>query len=69
MESKVRIIVRGRLDAKWQEWFEGMEFSYEGDSTLLTGLVKDESNLHGILNQIRNLNLKLISVNPYNENN
>lgn len=64
MNGKVKIEVQGRLDKKWQDWFEGMEISYQGNNTILSGDVKDESNLHGILNQIRDLNLKLISVNP-----
>jgi len=66
MKGKVKIEVKGLLDAKWQDWFEGMEISYEGDTTILTGTVIDESSLHGILNRIRDLNLKLISVNPIN---
>lgn len=64
MNGKVKIEVQGRLDKKWQDWFEGMEISYQGNNTILSGNIKDESNLHGILNQIRDLNLKLISVNP-----
>lgn len=66
MKGKVKIKVKGLLDVKWQDWFEGMEISYERDTTILTGTVIDESNLHGILNRIRDLNLKLISVNPIN---
>ena len=40
------------------------KFSYEGDNTILTGNIKDEAHLHGVLNIIRDLNIKLISVNP-----
>lgn len=61
------IIIKGRLDAQWKEWFDGMEFIYEGENTILSGFVQDESALHGILNRIRDLNLKLISVNPNNK--
>ncbi len=68
MSGKVKIKVKGHLDKKWQDWFEGMEISFEGENTVLTGNIRDESNLHGILNQIRDLNLKLISVNPYEIN-
>lgn len=64
MNGKVKIEVQGRLDKKWQDWFEGMEISYQGNNTILSGDIKDESKLHGILNQIRDLNLKLIAVNP-----
>jgi hypothetical protein len=41
-----------------------MVISYEGTTTILSGNIKDEAHLHGILNKIRDLNLKLISVNP-----
>jgi hypothetical protein len=45
-----------------------MEISYEGDNTILTGNLKDEAHMHGVLNIIRDLNLKLISVIPAEEN-
>jgi len=68
MKGKTRIIVEGHLDIQWKDWFDGMEISYEGDDTILSGIIKDESYLHGILNRIRDLNLKLISVNPDQKN-
>ncbi len=61
-----RIIIKGQLGEQWTEWFENMEISYDGENTILTGHVKDQASLHGILNRIRDLNLKLISVNPEN---
>ena len=64
MKGKNIIIVQGHLDAQWKDWFEGMVIGYEGTNTILSGNIKDEAHLHGVLNQIRNLNLKLISVNP-----
>ena len=67
MKGKVKIKVEGLIDSKWQDWFEGMDISNEGNNTILAGKVSDESYLHGILNRIRDLNLKLISVNPEEE--
>ena len=64
MKGKVEIKVEGQLDKKRMNWFEGMSISYAGDNTILTGDIKDEAHLHGILNQIIDLNLKLISINP-----
>ena len=63
MKGKTIIKIQGHLDKKWKNSFEGMEISYEGDNTILTGNLKDEAHLHGVLNIIRDLNLKLISVN------
>lgn len=64
MNHKTQIVVKGHLDKKWKNWFGDMEISYEDDLTILTGNIRDESLMHGILNRIRDLNIKLISVNP-----
>jgi hypothetical protein len=69
MKGKAIIIIQDHLDKKWMDCFEGMEISYEEKNTVLIGNIKDEAHLHGILNQIRDLNLKLISINPLEENN
>jgi hypothetical protein len=61
------IIIKGQLEANWKEWFDEMDFFYEGENTILSGFVQDEAALHGILNRIRDLNLKLISVNSGNQ--
>ena len=63
MKGKTKIKIQGHLDKKWKNRFEGMEISYEGDNTILTGNLKDEAHMHGVLNIIRDLNLKLISIN------
>jgi len=64
MKGTTKIKIQEHLDEKWKDCFEGMEITYEGDNTIFTGKLKDEAHLHGILNQIRDLNLKLISINP-----
>lgn len=64
MKGKTIIKIQGHLNGKWKESFEGMEISYEGNNTILTGKIKDEAHMHGILNIIRDFNLILISINP-----
>jgi hypothetical protein len=64
MKGKTEIKVEGHLDKERMDWFDGMKISYEGNNTILSGNIKDEAHLHGVLNKIRDLNLKLISVNP-----
>ena len=62
-----QIKLRGRLDASWSDWFDGMTLTLEtGDDgspvTTLTGMVVDQAALHGLLARISDLNLTLISV-------
>ncbi len=63
MKCTTIIKIQGHLNGKWKECFEGMEISYEGNDTILTGNLKDEAQMHGVLNIIRDYNLILISIN------
>jgi hypothetical protein len=59
------IRIKGHLDARWAEWFEGLTITLEEDgSTLLSGPVVDQAALHGLLKKIRDLGLPLLSINP-----
>ena len=63
MEEYYEIKIKGNLDQYWSDWFAGMELTHpEGDKTLLSGPLPDQVALHGLLERIRDLNLKLISV-------
>jgi hypothetical protein len=60
-----QIRIKGYLDKKWSDWFAGMTISLEeNDEVLISGEVIDQSALHGLLKQVRDLGLPLISVNP-----
>ncbi len=62
------IVLHGLLPSKWESSFHGLKFSYDDGNTFMKGEVRDNAALHGILNQIRNLNLKIISLhNVYNQ--
>ena len=57
------IRVKGHLDPRWSEWFEGLAVTIEENGeTILSGPLADQAALHGLLARIRDLNLTLISV-------
>jgi hypothetical protein len=60
--SRYEIRVRGRLDARWTAWFDGMALITTDDSTTIRGPVADQAALHGVLQKIRDLGLPLVSV-------
>ncbi len=59
------ICIKGHLDDRWTDWFEGLTITLEenGD-TLLTGPVIDQAALHGLLKKVRDLGMSLVSVSP-----
>jgi len=59
-----QIRIEGHLDKQWTNWFGGLTITLEenGD-TLLTGPVLDQAALFGLLRQVRDLGMQLISVN------
>lgn len=62
-----RIIVQGRLDDSWSDWFGGMEMSTVRDDdgrimTSLSGPIIDQGQLHGLLSRVRDLGLTLLLV-------
>ena len=58
------IQVEGHLDMSWSEWLDGMTISQEkGNLTILSGPIRDQAALFGLLFKLRNMGLNLISVN------
>ena len=58
------IRLKGQLDARWAEWFEGLTITLEENGhTLLKGPVVDQAALHGLLKRVRDLGMTLVSVN------
>lgn len=67
-EPIYEIRVEGELGPLWSEWFEGVTIRYESEPggarcvSVISLPSSDPARLHGVLAQIGNLNLKLISV-------
>lgn len=61
--EKYQILIQGLIDESWSAHFAGMILTIEPSGiTRLSGELGDQSALHGLLNKIRDLNIKLISV-------
>jgi hypothetical protein len=59
----VQIRVKGQIDERWSDWFEGLTITHtDQDETLLTGEVADQAALYGLLAKLRDLGLSLVSV-------
>ena len=56
------IRLQGRLDPRWSVRFDGMTLTTGDGFTLLAGPVVDQAALHGLLHQLRDIGLPLVSV-------
>jgi hypothetical protein len=62
------IRIAGHLSVAWKARFEGLSMRLDpGGETVLSGTL-DQAGLHGVLIRIRDLGLKLISVNLAGDN-
>jgi hypothetical protein len=57
-----RIVVRGELDDRFAYLFTGMEMERADGTTVLTGSVVDQAQLHGLIERLEELALELVSV-------
>jgi len=61
--GRYEIRIKGHLDTRWADWFEGLSFTHESDgTTILSGPVVDQAALHGLLRKVRDLGLPLVGV-------
>ena len=64
-DTRYRIKIRGQLDPRWQDWFDGLTITpTDSGNTLLSGVIVDQAALHGVFKKIRNLGLTIVSVKP-----
>jgi hypothetical protein len=63
--TEYEIRVKGRLASRWAEWFDGMTLTPGEDGTsVISGVVADQSALHGLLRKLSDLGVPLLSVTP-----
>ena len=57
-----RIVVRGELDSRFAYLFNGMKMQRIEGTTVLTGTVIDQAQLHGYIERFEELGLELLTV-------
>ncbi len=67
-----QIKVKGELDQSWSDWLGDIQIFSNltkdaSQTTILIANLADQPALFGLLDRIRDLNLFLISVNPWKE--
>ena len=56
------IQVKGYLDTRWTELFDGMSIACQDNVTTISGMVADQAALHGLLARVRDYGLTLVSI-------
>ena len=59
-----RICIRGRVTERPGSASEGMRLEAGATETAFTGEIRDQSQLYGLLDRVRDLGLELVSVRP-----
>ena len=63
VEALYEIRVWGLLGESWSDWLDGLTIEPQAcGETLLTGPIRDQAALHGLLYKIRDLGLPLLCV-------
>jgi len=63
MSASCEIVVKNHLDTDWSGWLEGLTITHnDKGETILSGPIRDQAALYGILVKMRDLALFLISV-------
>jgi len=60
--ASYRIVVRGELDSRFAYLFNGMQMERVEGTTVLTGEVADQAQLHGYIERFEELGLELLNV-------
>ena len=62
--SRYRIVLRGRLSERFESAFEGMALEAGPNQTVLVGEIRDQAQLYGLLDQLRDFGIDLVAVEP-----
>ena len=60
---QVEVRIKGQINKSWSGWLAALTIAHtDGGETILSGTVRDQAALYGLLFQISNLGLELVSL-------
>jgi hypothetical protein len=59
-----RLVLEGELGPRYSALFEGMHVKSENGETVVIGTIEDQAQLHGLLDRIASLGIKIVSLAP-----
>jgi len=62
--SRYRIVLRGRLSDRFESAFDGMTLEHGPNRTVLTGDVRDQAQLYGLIDRLQEFGIELLAVEP-----
>jgi len=62
--GRYRIVLRGRLAARFESAFDGMVLEPGHGQTVLVGQIRDQAHLYGLLDRLRDFGIDLVAVEP-----
>ena len=65
--TQYELVIRGEVGDRFGAAFEGMRLERAGGTTTIAGEVRDQAQLHGLIERVQELGLELVSVNPRKE--
>jgi hypothetical protein len=61
--EEIKIRIRKQINFDWSDWLDGLSITQTNDGeTILSGCIRDQSALRGLINMIADLNLPLSSI-------
>ena len=62
--TEYELVLRGEIGDRFGVLFDGMRLERVDGTTVISGPVRDQAHLHGLIERIQELGIELVSVNP-----
>jgi hypothetical protein len=61
--ENIEIVIKGYLERDWSEWLNVISIEQKPEGvTSIRGTIRDQAELFGILNRLKNLGIKILKI-------